>query len=398
LELRATLDEDHIVDIHEAEPMRVRLRDSSEEIGRLIEAISDLRTRVSDENALKSELITAKVKAGRVVRSERILRQVEFKECPCCGTKVLPNRFTNTNRCYLCGSEPIPESEQSSLELELLRQNLNSRIDELTESIERHERELLRLEQQLEQEEDRKKELDGELVRVLKQYDSTFVAKVRAVDSEIARFRERLRSLRRLAKLPESVASLEREAAQVQQQIEKLKTDLQMERKKLVSADKRIDEIAQTLRTIMIDVGFPGFYNDDDAVLDPRRWIPAVVHNDESWTFYDAGSAGKKTLFNVCYALAVHYVAAVHSMPLPRFLIIDSPTKNITEHEDPTLVSALYRTLYRIASEVRGAVQFVLIDATLVSPEDSDIKFADKRFDNGKNGLPSPLIPYYRGP
>jgi len=257
---------------------------------------------------------------------------------------------------------------------------------------------LLRLEQKLEEEEDRKKELDDELVRVLQQYDSAFVAKVRSVDSEIARLRERLRSLKRLVKLPESVASLEREAAQIQGQIEKAKIELQTERSKLASADERIDEIAQTLRTIMIEVGFPGFYKDDDVALDPRRWIPAVVHKDESWTFYDAGSAGKKTLFNVCYALAVHFAAAVHSMPLPRFLIIDSPTKNITEHEDPTLVSALYRTLYGIASKFRGTIQFVLIDATLVSPEDSDIEFADKRFDNGQNGFPPPLIPYYRGP
>ena len=42
---------------------------------------------------------------------------------------------------------------------------------------------------------------------------------------------------------------------------------------------------------------------------------PLFVHRDQEWSFWDSGSGGKKTLFNVCNALAVHAVALERDMP-----------------------------------------------------------------------------------
>jgi hypothetical protein len=100
----------------------------------------------------------------------------------------------------------------------------------------------------------------------------------------------------------------------------------------------------------MLAVGFPGVTEDDEIEIDPRNWRPVIRHGGQDWSFWDAGSGGKKTLFNVCYALAVHEVATDRGMPVPNVLIIDSPTKNISDDENPELVRSLYREIYRLAS------------------------------------------------
>jgi hypothetical protein len=147
----------------------------------------------------------------------------------------------------------------------------------------------------------------------------------------------------------------------------------------------------------MLSVSFPGVSEDDEVIIDPRNWKPTVVHGDQEWTFWDTGSGGKKTLFNVCYALAIHAVALNRGMPVPDVLIIDSPTKNISEDENPELVRSLYAEIYRLARGQGGRrLQFLLIDSELVVPSAALPGFSERRM-AGEPGAPS-LIPYYTGP
>ena len=145
----------------------------------------------------------------------------------------------------------------------------------------------------------------------------------------------------------------------------------------------------------MLSVSFPGVAEDDEVIIDPRNWKPTVVHGEQEWSFWDTGSGGKKTLFNVCYALAIHAVALERQMPVPGLLVIDSPTKNISEDENPGLVRSLYSEIYRLA---RGQhqLQFLLIDSDLVRPSDELQGFLERRM-AGEPDAPS-LIPYYKGP
>jgi hypothetical protein len=84
-------------------------------------------------------------------------------------------------------------------------------------------------------------------------------------------------------------------------------------------------------------------------------------------------------------------------MPVPNVLIIDSPTKNISDDENPELVKSLYRQIYRLASSGDGEVtQLLLIDSDLVEPETELPEFA-RRHLAGNQNVPS-LIPYYSGP
>jgi hypothetical protein len=84
-------------------------------------------------------------------------------------------------------------------------------------------------------------------------------------------------------------------------------------------------------------------------------------------------------------------------MPVPNVLIIDSPTKNISEDENPDLVKSLYGEIYRLARAVNGdAMQFLLIDSDLATPAEPWTDFIQRHI-AGEPDAPS-LIPYYNGP
>jgi hypothetical protein len=158
-----------------------------------------------------------------------------------------------------------------------------------------------------------------------------------------------------------------------------------------------VERLAEKFKSIMLSVGFPGVSEDDEIEIDPRNWRPVIRHGGQEWSFWDAGSGGKKTLFNVCYALAVHEAAMDRGMPVPNVLIIDSPTKNISGDENPELVRSLYREIYRLASlRANDAIQFLLVDSHLVVPARDVPNFTGRHL-AGNPEAPS-LIPYYVGP
>jgi hypothetical protein len=252
---------------------------------------------------------------------------------------------------------------------------------------------------QLDSMSEEKRQLDRQLEDELARYDSAFVETIRSTEREIATYAERVRSLRQMQRMPAALTSLETEAAALQATIDDLRSQIEAERFRLREADENVGLIAHAFKTILLRIGFPGISERDELVLDVRNWQPRVVHGDHDWSFWDAGSGGKKTLFNVCYALAVHQVALVKSLPVPNVLVIDSPTKNISEDEDPELVRNLYSEIYRLArgdDDSFGRVQFVLIDSDLVEPEPPIEGFSHRRM-AGEPDAPS-LIPYYNGP
>lgn len=380
---------------HAVEPIRVRLRELSNGIDSSRAALADLDLKLQQKEALRSELITAKIKATRAEQAGRLLQGVEFQQCPQCGSSLAARQLP-THSCSLCCSPDRAEAAVPALELEALRRDLNERIDELTDSVARQRRERSRVERSLATTLEQKRALDDQLASELARYDSAFVSSVRAADRDVAKLQERLASLERLREMPQAIADLEREAGEIQGQIDTLRSSLAAERGRLRAADTRIAKISTAFLSIMQAIGFPGVFEDDGIQLDPRNWQPFVYHGDQAWTFNDAGSGGKKTLFNVCYALAVHTVAAEEDLPLPSFLIIDSPTKNISDDENPELVRALYREIYALAIREGRRLQFLLIDSDLVSPDPAIPEFTHRRM-AGETNAPR-LIPYYEGP
>ena len=393
---RLQLENDRDARVHPTDPLRERLRLMGRQIGDLLTAIRATEDAIAEQRALRAELITTKVKADRTEQAGRLLEGVEYARCPKCGTDI-SQRACASGECTLCGSDVTSQTPMSSLELEAMRRELNDRIDNIADSIERRDRALGRSKRQLELLRAEKATLDQTLQHELARYDSAFVESVRALDREIATLIERLRSLTRLQEMPRAINDLEEQAGSLQGQIDRLRSAIDEERSRLRHADENVAAIARQFKSIMLSVGFPGVSQDDEIVISPRNWRPVVVHGNQEWSFWDAGSGGKKTLFNVCYALALHEAARENDMPVPNVLVIDSPTKNISDDENPELVRALYRQIYRLASPADSeATQFLLIDSDLVESENRLPGFVQRHL-AGEPDAPS-LIPYYSGP
>lgn len=393
---RATLEGDREVRVHPTDELRARLRELSSTVSNLEDAIASSNSALAEEEALRAELITTKLKADRSEQAGRVLAGVKYARCPQCGSDI-SERPDPADACGLCSTPFVGGSVESGLESEAIRRELNDRIDQIGESISRRQQALQRSQRELHRVASEKMRLDQRLQDELARYDSAFVESIRVVDRETATLTERLRSLARLQEMPRAISELEERAGALQGRIDRLRSACDEERQRLRGADENIRAIAQRFKSIMISVGFPGVSEDDEVVLDPRTWKPTVVHGELEWDFWDTGSGGKKTLFNVCYALALHETARERGMPVPNVLIIDSPTKNISDDENPQLVRALYREIYRIAGDDdSGSIQCLLIDSDLVEPLEEVAGFNARRM-AGEPTAPS-LIPYYTGP
>jgi hypothetical protein len=393
---RRALDQTRDVTLHPTDPLRTQLRHMGSQLASLQLSIEEASAAIEEQRALKAELVTTKVKADRTEQAGKLLTGVEYERCPQCAAD-LSTRTTVAHNCRLCGSPESQQQAMTSLELESVRRELNERIDQLGDAIRRRESALLRSQRQAEQLQAEKTQLDRALQQQLAKYDSAFMQSVRSLDRESATLTERLRALEQLKQMPRAITELEDQAAALEASVDRVRQSLEQELSRLRYADDNVEAIAARFKQIMLSVGFPGVSTEDRVRIDARNWKPEILHGDQIWTFSDAGSGGKKTLFNVCYALAIHEVARERDLPVPSVLIIDSPTKNISEDENPELVSALYREIYRLASKPHGqAVQLLLIDSNLVLPDAALTGFASRHI-AAEPDAPS-LIPYYIGP
>lgn len=390
------LEQERSANTHPSDELRQHLRELSSEIDNLIEAAGESKLMIEEQKALRAELITAKIKSERSQNAAKLLEGVEYERCPQCGTNVAERQCTD-DACRLCGSEISQSDSGSGTDLEIIRIELNNRIDQITDSIDRRQLAFERSIRRLKALQIQKQDGDRQLQEELSRYDSAYVESIRALERQIATLTERVRSIQKLKAMPEAINQLQDEAGALEGTIDVLKAELERERSRLNRADENVKKIELYFSQAMLAVKFPGVSEDDDIVLSTRNWRPAVVHGEQEWDFWDAGSGGKKTLFNVCYALAVHEVARKNDLPVPSVLIIDSPTKNISDDENPELVKSLYEEIYRVAAEMGDTrTQFILIDSDIVMPEDDSVGFLSRRM-AGEEEAPS-LISYYDGP
>lgn len=382
--------------LHPSDALREELRALATRVGELKGLLSDSDVLLSQQASLRAELVTAKTRSVRAEEASRVLDGVDFEACPRCGTDI-SGRDVEAQRCRLCHSPTTSVQEVAGESLEVLRRDLNERIDQLAESIRRGKEERALVSERLARLEGRKADLDRTLSDAMQRYDSSFVESIRAVESERATLVERIAAFERLQEIPKALDEMEEQAGSIQGRIDLLRGQLQAERGRLQQADRVVAEIADEFKRVLIAVGFPGVSDSDHVFLDPRDWKPTIRHETQEWTFWEAGSGGKKTLFNVCYALALHAVALSRDLPLPSVLVIDSPTKNISDEENPALVRALYDEIYKLAStEGPRALQFLLIDSDLVTPQTPLTGFSHRRL-AGEGDEPR-LISYYDGP
>jgi DNA repair exonuclease SbcCD ATPase subunit len=225
---------------------------------------------IAEQKALRAELITTKIRAERAEQAGTVFSGIRYERCPECG-RDLSGRPHDNELCCLCGTARSADVGRNSLELEVLRRDLNERIDQIGDSITRRERERDRMLVRLVRAKQRKASLDRELQEEPARYDSAFIESMRGTEREIATLVERISSLQRLHDMPQAINALEEEAGALQGRIDQLKTSAAEEQKRLRDADENILAIAAEFKRIMLSVDFPGVSQDDRIVIDPRH-------------------------------------------------------------------------------------------------------------------------------
>ncbi len=387
-------------DTHFVDEVRRQARDAAERLGKEENALRDIEEKVNELNSLRAELVSSQFKLARSDTASSILSGASFERCPACGVNIRGREYEDEGACALCGRKAGQAGEISAPRTDVVRRDLQSRIGELDEAIGRHNRALARQQRTLSDAAAQKAALDRRLQEELADYDSAYVARSREAERRVATLEERIRLLEERARIAGTISELEAETDRLTGEENRLRREIEAEKGKLTNAGKFIEDIESAWLDALLAVRVPGVTAEDRVVLNLKTWAPSILSGgDEAlqWGFQNAGSGGKKTLLNVCYALAVHKVASQNGLPLPCFLIIDTPMKNIGEDVNEGLFRGFYGYLYGLAQTELVDTQFIIIDKEFVPPEGEGIRLVERYMTPDDEEHP-PLVPYYRGP
>jgi hypothetical protein len=384
---------------HFVDDLRDNLRQRSERLNSEKQTLEDLREKIEEQESLKAELLSTKFKLAQVRSAADILSEILFEFCPACGTEIEDPSYSE-DTCYLCGKHPSPNNYQAIKQTEVIQQDIMSRIVELDESISRHKKSIHNQRLVIQRLQEEKANLDQRLAQELENYDSSFLARFREIEREIATYEERQQNLNKLREMTEAITQLERESHELLAQEMRIENLINQEKSTLKNAEQNIRDLENNFLQALLTVGVPGVNAGDSVEINIKTWMPYIYPNNDKalkWNFENAGSGGKKTLLNVCYALAVHQTSSENNLPLPTFLIIDTPMKNIGEELDSDLFEQFYNYLYNLANTVLKDTQFIIIDKNYYEPpQNYSINISSRRMTPNDDNYP-PLITYYRG-
>lgn len=383
---------------HFVDEQRVRLRQMSNQLDAEQETLEDLDRRVQEQRELRAELMSMKFKVARADRARSVLSGSAFENCPQCGQPLAVHRATEGS-CYLCLQVVLPSSDE--INPASISSDLEARLTDIEQAIRRHaiarKRQLERIVKLVED----KDRLDRDVSELLSGYETDRAARSQQAEREVAEIEERIRFLNRVKAMPGAVTEMLAEADKLSEVISRLEREIRQEQMRLSKADENFSALGANFLEALIATHVPGVGPKDTVNINRRTLIPEIwPEGDETaaYSFFTAGSGGKKTLFTICFALALHRTAAIKGMPVPSLLIIDTPLKNITPDINPELVAAFYKYLYRIAETDLLNHQIVIIDQALVEPSpESALDFVDRLMTEDDPEHP-PLISYYHGP
>lgn len=377
---------------------RARLREMSDQIDAERSTLNDLERLIEEQAELRAELMSLKFRAARANHARTVLAGSVFEHCPQCGQSVDKHRVTSES-CYLCLQVFLPADSEVSTAT--IYSDLDARIADIDVALRRHNAAAKEQRHRIDRVASERIKLDREVSDLLFSHDMDRLARTRSSEREIAQLEERARFLHRLKEMPDAVTKMLDEADELSGEIDKTVRKIQEEQTRLSYTDANFTALEDNFLAALIAIHVPGITPKDKVVINRRTLIPHIWPGGDSsasYSFFNAGSGGKKTLLTICFALALHRTAASRNLPVPTILIIDTPTKNITPDINPEIVYSFYEYLYEIAEKELAGRQIVIIDQLLVSPQhDSRLRFNDMLMTEDAPENP-PLISYYHGP
>lgn len=372
-EERIILRKDIIPDNHIIEEIREQLRNEEIKISEKINQIDDLESRISDHKSLKFDYINSKFKINKSSLALTVLTKSHFEICPQCGNNI--EEDINDEVCPLCKKTHKIYNEQEYIKnIESIRIELDEKIDELDEIINKHIKILETSKNEIRSMNKERKALEKILASQMKNYDSIYLSKALQIEKEISRYEEKINNYEEIKMLPINIKNIIKETDEILIKEREYNKLYEEERKKLSHVDEYIHELESIFLSTLIKAGFPGIYPNDEVEISRKTWMP-TIHSNElgtvTWTFYGVGSAGKKTLFNACYAIAVHIISEKYGLKLPNILMIDTPMKNIPEDTNKDIFTSFYTHLYELMQDELSETQIIIVDKEFFSPPEN---------------------------
>jgi hypothetical protein len=389
---RSHQSDDRLPLVHPGDEIRERAMLLGEQLAKQSQVLSDIAERLDRDSQLRAEMITAQLKVDRASVAVEVLAGVQFANCPQCGNSVeAPHESASCGLCH----QPLGESS-SVLPPEAADADLQARIEELDTAIERHTSAQRKERKRLEELREAKAEEDDALAELVRDGDSKRIAVVRETSRRLASARAEVSRFESADRLRSEVSRLQEDSKRLAVERTPVTEALKAENARLEERESTRALIASAFKEALLEVGMPDL-NPEDAVVIGDDFQPRVepASGSSSYGFKSLGSSGMKTLFQCCYALAVHRVAAEEDLLLPSFLILDTPTKNIDEKVDGEIFHGFYRYLYGLLQGPMATVQVVLVDSEIEHPPE-EVQIIDRKMLRDDPDYPR-LIPYGPG-
>ncbi len=382
---------------HGTDSLRQKARALTEEMAALEEAEPQILRVIDQDRRHKNEILTLGLKVQRVAAARAVLGGVAFEACPRC-TQQLPERADN--HCPVCGQED-PKEGEGSLDPEVLASDSKARINELDDSIGRHEDQLLRLRRRAREIARDREAVDNSLTQLMRDYDSAYLSTALVLERRAAEIGQQVNDLRRLSLLPRKVQELFRLADEIQGEEVTLRRRLEDARLGAEADMGNLRKLEFYFLDCLVRAHMPGVSTENIVKINTKTFLPEVTEAETGditvMSFANLGSGGKKTLFKACFALAVHRLATEVGAILPSLLIIDSPMKNISERENREQFEGFHSLIYDLLETELQGTQAVLIDKEFIARDETSVLNFTVRHMMPDSEENPPLIPYYRG-
>ncbi|PED91598.1 hypothetical protein CON43_01210 [Bacillus cereus] len=387
---------------HPVDKLREEARVYAILLDELNTSIYDIDIQIEKRKKLLGEFSSAKMKISRSLIARNTLKDLKFLSCPQCERKLM-NTIPNNKQCSLC---QVPFDDNNYFEsdnIEVMKTDLTSRYNELKDSITRlsHQRDFMLKE--LHRVKEEKQIIDEKILELQTTYDSIYLAKAKAYERKLGEHQAEKVALNRLLPLSNQVNELQNKADNLLVDEERLKRELEKAREKAERDNTNLEELKSLFLENLIEVGLPGVNQSDLVSISTNDFIPKIYRSKDNdvyeMQFSNLGSGGKKTIFKCCFALAIHRLAKQRKVPLPSFLMIDTPMKNISERENADIFKGFYSFLYKLAENELKDLQFIIVDKEYYPiPKEISKKINTiKKHMTPDEPIHPPLIPYYKG-
>lgn len=376
------------------------LRKIGAKIDNIDTALIDLKGRIDEQEALEAELIALKFKNSRVNVARNVLDKAQFEICPACGSDLPEHKHNPSDHCYLCQTPSDRQPKLVSTDVDVIRQDLDARILDIRQSLSYQRKSIPRLQQKRSDLVEERSDVNARMTQSVKAFESEYARRTRAHEIRLSAIRERTKNLEEIRAMPAEIAKVYDLADAISAKIDNVKRQMEEESNKLVSAEANFIRLQDNYKDILLRIDFPGVTERDMVVLNRRTMIPEIWpggNEEKAWTFFEAGSGGKKTLLKICFALSLHKTAAERGLPVPNILMIDSPMKNITPDINRSVFDKFYSELYRLLEFEMREWQILIVDQTYAAPPEALSPHMNRRLTRNDPNFP-PLISYYSGP